>query len=298
MNRSAIKYLLVFICLLFAFSAKAYYDPGKPEGFVNDFANILIIEEKNILESKLSQFEKNSTNEISVITINDLQGDTIENFANQLHNEWGIGKKGKDNGILVFVAIQDRKMRIEVGYGLEGSVTDAQASWIISDVMRPAFQQGKYFQGIDGATNKIIAAIDGEILPAQSNQSSKNNPSAYKEENIILIFWMIGLFFVWFASLLARSKSWWLGGIVGGFMGFIFGSFTESILMTSIMTVSMIILGLVFDYFISKAYTNGKKAGHIPWWAGGGNSSSGGFGGGFGGFGGGSSGGGGASGGW
>ena len=96
-------------------------------------------EQKQTLETKLSQFEKDTSNELSVVTIEDLKGDTIENFAVKLFEDWGIGKKDKDNGVLLLIAKNDRQMKIEVGYGLEGALTDAQSFWIIQNVMRPAF---------------------------------------------------------------------------------------------------------------------------------------------------------------
>jgi len=150
----------------------AYVSPGQPSGFVNDFVGVFSVEEKNILEEKLSNFSKTYGNEIAVVTINNLGGDYIENYAVKLFEEWGIGKKGQDNGVLVLVAMDERQMRIEVGYGLEGFLTDIQSNWIINNIMKPAFQQGNFYAGIDSAIDKIISATQGEVIPVDQQENT------------------------------------------------------------------------------------------------------------------------------
>lgn len=284
------KLLLIF---LFPVLALAYVNPGKPGGFVNDFAGMLTNDQKNALENKLVSFERESGNEISIVTISNLGGDTIENFAVKLFQDWGIGKKGNDNGILVLIAKEDKKMRIEVGYGLEGTLTDAQSFWIIDKIMKPAFQQENYYQGIEGAVDKIIAATKGEVIPEGDTSGNLNILQIFPG------FFVWGFFiFIWLASILGRSKSWWAGGVVGGVIGVIVG-FIKGFLFFGLLSLGILIpLGLLFDFFVSRAYKTGKEKGKIPWWAGGGRRGGGFSGSGFGGFGGGRSGGGGASGGW
>jgi len=151
------------LLLLFATSVVAYYDLGSPEGYVNDYTNTLTYEQKDALESKIAAFEQESTNEIAVVIIDSMKGDYIENFAVKLFESWGIGKEKEDNGVLILVSMSERQMRIEVGYGLEGSLTDAQASWIIKNVMVPNFKENKYYEGIDQSVDKIIAITKGEF---------------------------------------------------------------------------------------------------------------------------------------
>jgi uncharacterized protein len=151
------------LLLLFATPVIAYYDLGSPEGYVNDYTNTLTYEQKDALESKVSTFEQESTNEIAVVIIDSMKGDYIENFAVKLFESWGIGKEKEDNGVLILVSMSERQMRIEVGYGLEGSLTDAQASWIIKNVMVPNFKENKYYEGIDQSVDKIIAITKGEF---------------------------------------------------------------------------------------------------------------------------------------
>lgn len=152
-----------FVCVQ---SGNAYTNPGQPKGFVNDYVGIFTEEQTQILENKLVQFEKNSRKEIAVVIVNTLEGDTVENFAEKLFKEWGIGKKNEDNGVLILVAKEDREMRIEVGYGLEGDLTDAQSYWIINEIMKPAFQNNDFYKGLDEATNKIIKAANSEEIPS------------------------------------------------------------------------------------------------------------------------------------
>ncbi|MBA4321155.1 MAG: hypothetical protein C0412_22425, partial [Flavobacterium sp.] len=213
-----IKKAVVLFFILFAFPALSYYNPGKPEGFVNDFANILTNDQQEKIETKLNEFTKTSSNEISIAIIKSLDNDTVENFAVQLFKDWGIGKKGKDNGVLILVAIDDRKMRIEVGYGLEGALTDAQSYWIINQIMKPSFRAGDYYQGIDSAIDKIIGATNGEYV-LDSQQPAQNNGENKLSFDPEFIFYIFIFGFIWLASILGRSKSWWLGGIVGVVIG-------------------------------------------------------------------------------
>ncbi|MDD5291019.1 MAG: YgcG family protein [Patescibacteria group bacterium] len=287
------KIILVILLLFVAMPALAYYNPGTPAGFVNDYAGMMSESQRQSLEAKLVNFESQTSNEIAVVIIPSLDGDTIENFAVRLFEDWKIGKAKNDNGILVLVAKEDRKMRIEVGYGLEGALTDAQSFWIINDIMKPAFRQEKYYQGIDQAVDKIMAATQGEYLP-ESEPAKVLSSQAWEN-----IFWF-GLFAViWLASILGRSKSWWAGGVVGGVIGVIIGIIKGFVIFGLVSLVILIPFGLLFDFIVSKNYAKHKASGTIPWWIGGGRGGGGGFGGGgFGGFGGGGSGGGGSSGSW
>lgn len=290
LKNKVLFFLLVFLIPVFA-GAGLKFD--EPKGFVNDYAQLFNTEQKQNLETKLINFEKQTSNEIAVVTVKNLKGDVIENIAVELFEQWGIGKKGKDNGVLILVALDNRKMRIEVGYGLEGALTDAQSYWIIDKIMKPSFQQENYYQGIDSAVDKIISATQGETIPSQNG----------KETTIWNFLWPIlgiGIFlFIWLASILGRSKSWWAGGLLGGFLGLII-AFLKGLFFSGLIALAILIpFGLLFDYLVSKTYKKGKEKGKIPWWAGGkGFGSSSGKSSGFGGFGGGSSGGGGASGGW
>ena len=271
--------------------ASAYYSLGQPAGFVNDYAGVLSAEQKNILESRLVSFEKETSNEIAIAIIDSLKEDTIENFAVELFQEWGIGKKSNDNGVLILVAVSDRQMRIEVGYGLEGALTDSQAYWIIENKMKPAFRNNDFYLGLSDASDAIISATKGEYIPSASEK---------KDISWDGIEFFIFLGFIIFQALMAAiasSKSWWLGGVVGAIIGIIVWFFAGWII-GLILVIILTPLGLLFDFLASNSYQKAKSKGHNPWWYGGFGGGSGGIGGGFGGFGGGGSGGGGSSDGW
>lgn len=292
------RLLIIFIlAIMMPVLVGAYYNPGKPAGFISDFAGVLKAEQKQALEQKLSNFDKEFSNEIAVVIIPSLKGDTIENFAVKLFEDWKIGKNKKDNGVLILVAMEDRKMRIEVGYGLEGALTDAQSGWIISQIMKPAFVSGDYFAGIDGAVDKIVSATKGEYIPAE-NQIQKSGVGV-NFKNIENLVWLFFGGTIFLASVLGRSKSWWAGGVIGGVIGVIIGIIKGFLFFGVVSLAFLIPLGLLFDSIVSRSYSRGKDSGHFPWWIGGGGFGGGrSGGGGFGGFGGGSSGGGGASGDW
>jgi uncharacterized protein len=254
-----------------------------PTGYVTDSAQILSPATTASLNQELSAFTASTTAEIAVVTISSLPSDeTIETYANDLFAKWGIGKKGADNGLLLLISKDDRQARIEVGYGLEPIVTDIESAHIISDVIAPAFQQGDYDAGVTQAVEQLESDIE-----AGGSPSSAANPSQPQFGTGDALYALL-FFFLFFGSVLARSKSWWAGGVLGAIMGWV-------IFTTLLSTLSLALLGLLFDFLVSRTYKNSKLRGlPPPWWIGGGR----GGGGGFGGFGGGSSGGGGASGRW
>jgi uncharacterized protein len=272
----------------------AFVAPTKPTGYVNDYANVLQLDTKNQLEEILRAFAASTTNEIAVVIIPDLGGDTIEHYAIKLFELWKIGNAKNDNGVLLLVAINDRKVRIEVGYGLEGALPDITAKNIIETQITPAFKRADYSLGILQGVRAIVEATRGEYM-------STGKVSNSFDFSVLEFILFVGFFLLqFFSAILARSKSWWAGGIMGGVLGTIvtfFGIFGVTLLFGSIITVVLVVLGLLFDYIVSNAYTSSvTRGGGIPWWAGGGSGRS--SGGSFGGFGGGSSGGGGASGSW
>ncbi len=150
--------LLALFPLLFLLVAAAF---PTPKGFVNDFAAVLDQASRHRLEERLAVYERETTNEIAIAIFPSFGGRTIENVAVTLFEEWKIGKRANNNGILIVAAIQDRRVRIEVGYGLEGKVTDAEAGRIIRDVIAPHFRQGRYVEGLEGAVDALVHLIGG-----------------------------------------------------------------------------------------------------------------------------------------
>lgn len=286
---------LCFTCILYAY---AFVVPDVPTGYVNDYANILSPNVKQSLEEELKTFTASSSNEIAVVTVPDLGGDTVENYATKLFESWKIGNAKNDNGVLLLISRDDRKLRIEVGYGLEGALPDITAKDIIDNKITPSFKQGNYDNGVIEGVKAIEEVTKGEYKATGKNSNSTFSLSGNAIE-FIFVFLVFILQFI--SSIIARSKSWWAGGVMGGIGGVAvtyFGIFGITLIWGSIVTVVFILLGLLFDYFVSNSYNNAVSSGsRIPWWAGGRNGGSSG-GSSFGGFSGGSSGGGGASGSW
>ncbi len=159
----------------FLFGALVFPAPEFPrsQGHVNDFAHMFSSHTTEILESRLVDFEKTTTNQIAVVTVETLNGRDIEGYANQLFREWGIGQKDKNNGVLILFAKNDRKSRIEVGRGLEGVLPDAICKTILDRNVRPDFRNGRFDQGVTNAVTAVTAAIGGKYavspLPSENN---------------------------------------------------------------------------------------------------------------------------------
>jgi len=232
-----------------------------PPRLVNDLAGMLSADEAATLERKLVAYNDSSSSQIAVVTIPTLGDNEIADYGQQLYESWGIGQKGKDNGILLLVAEKEHRARIQTGYGLEGAVPDALAKRIITNTIVPAFKQERYYDGLNTATDELMALSRGEYKADQQPARSRDTSGSG------FPFWLIilALVIVWFLS---RRGG---GGGGGGRRNRGFGGMIPPV---------------IFGDFSGGRGTFGGGGG-------------GGFGGGgFGGFGGGSSGGGGASGSW
>jgi uncharacterized protein len=286
--------------LFFGGIAQALDVPPVPTDIpVVDQTNTLTQEQKQLLAARIAEERKATGNQIAILMIQSLEGDAIEDYSLKVARGWGIGQKDRDSGVLLLVAKDDRKLRIEVGYGLEGALTDARSGRIIRDRITPKFREGKFYEGINEGLSGIITAIHGEADPNLEPEGS-GETGKRRGLPIELIFWGVVLIPVWLGSILARTKSWWAGGVIGGVAGVAAAFFIASLIFSIILTVGLVIVGLLFDWLVSRNYRKHAGRHEAPsWWAGGpwigggGNDS-----GGFGGFGGGSFGGGGSSGSW
>ncbi|MCW1888214.1 MAG: TPM domain-containing protein [Candidatus Moranbacteria bacterium] len=158
--------------------------PLQSTGWVNDFANVIPDDREAALEQKLGQFEQQTTVEIAVVTTPSLNGEDIEGWTNRLFREWGIGKAENNNGLMVVVAPAEHSYRIEVGYGLEPFVTDAEAGRLGRDNLPDAFRQSDYAGGLDHLTDGLIQRI-GRLTPKQRQAYivAKNNEAARQAKN-------------------------------------------------------------------------------------------------------------------
>ncbi len=140
------------------------------KNYVNDFANVISNDTEKKLNAKLKEYDDKTSNQIAVATITSLEGEEIENYSIHLAEQWAPGTKEKDNGIIMLFAMNDRKMRIEVGQGLEGDVTDIESKHILDDIIRPEFKSENYDAGITKGIDAVILSIatDSAAL-AQTN---------------------------------------------------------------------------------------------------------------------------------
>jgi len=293
--KKACRFLILLLCCL---PVTAYgLDVPRLQGYVNDYAGMISPSAKSKIEEGLRAFEQSDSTQIVILTISSLEGGNIEEFGIKVAETWKIGQQVKDNGILFIASKQDRKIRIEVGRGLEGKLTDLMAGRIIDRVIKPRFSKGDFDGGFIAGVSSMIDATRGEFKadrrPAQRGQKG------------ISPFLSIFLFFAIFMLILG-SLSRVLGGVIGAI-----GLPTLAYLMVSAASIPIFILLTIFGFgagfFLPHLFSLGgsRRDGSSRQHGGGffSGSGTGGFfsgGGGFGGFsgGGGSFGGGGASGDW
>jgi uncharacterized protein len=149
--------------------------PDNPRGFVNDYANMLSSSEVNRLEQKLRNYRDTTSNVFAIATVESLEGNSIEEVATLTFSKWKLweGQSGeRDNGVLLLISEGDRAFKIEVGYGLEGVITDAMSSRILNDVLKPEFRNENFYGGIDRATDIMIELAAGEF---EGVSRSRNN---------------------------------------------------------------------------------------------------------------------------
>ena len=190
---------------------------------ITDFTGTLSQDEQRRLESKLEQFERETSNQIVVIIISSLEGGSIEDVTLRVAEKNKLGKKGKDNGVLLLVAKDDRQIRIEVGYGLESVLPDATSDQIIRRVIAPKFRQGDFSGGIDAGVDAIMRATKGEFTgdPEGGRTGRHTSPLI-----ALLLFILFGIFSRLFIGgrlhymgprgYYSSGGPWWYGGMGGG----------------------------------------------------------------------------------
>lgn len=260
-------FLVSFFSLLFAF-AFAQDFPEKPSTIVNDYAGVLSADQKQALESKLVAFDDSSSTQIAVAILKSVGDYDINEYAVELGRKWGVGQSGKNNGIVIVVAVGDRKISIQTGYGVEGALPDIYVKRIIDSDIKPNFKAGNYYAGLDEATTSIIKYTKGEYKNDNPRKASSKKGGGIGSVALIIIIVIVIIIFM-------RNGGGGGSEVIGGrgasnalFWAMLFGS------------------------------GGGGRGGNSGWGGGGFGGGSSGGGGGFGGFGGGSFGGGGSSGSW
>lgn len=271
------------------------------KGRVNDYADLISPRAEQFLEQELAQIETSDSTQIVVLTVPSLEGDSLEDFSIRVADAWKIGQEQEDNGVILLVAKAERKIRIEVGYGLEGVLTDLTSGRIIDYEMSPRFKRGDFDGGFIAGARAVAETVRGEYTaPQKSPGRKKKTPVPFMLFIIIL-----------FVSGIVGKTNRTMAGLFGAFIGAVAGLSMGSILFFLLFLVggggvgllSALFLSSFFERHTSTMSRTGRlsRRGHSGIFFGGGGFGGGGFGGGgFGGFGGGGGGfgGGGASGGW
>jgi uncharacterized protein len=304
----------LFVTLLWSTSAVAQTLP-KPAGRVTDLANVIDAGTEAQIAARLDQLERQTSSEVAVVTVPSLEGVPVDDYAVRLFKEWGIGQAKQDNGVLVLVAPNEREMRIEVGYGLEGILPDGLAGQIIREQFIPRFRDNDYNGGIRDGVARVVEVVEKQQVLTAEELAKFNDQSSADEIPVWIIIPFMGLFVSIGFTMIGiglRSKTGFpllFGSLFGGMPLLItLGLVTRVASVTLLpLAIGMAIFGYRMggrpswrDAFRNKGGKGGSSGSSGGWVMGGGSSSgsSGSSSGGSSSFGGGSSGGGGASGKW
>ena len=205
--RSTLQYVVILALLLLLPFVSGAVDAPELKGRVNDRAGMLSPEAATRLEQKLAGFERETTNQVAILTIASLQGDDIDQFSIRVAEQWKLGQKGKDNGVLMIIAQAERKVRIEVGMGLQGVLPDITAAKIIREVMRPYLKTGNFDQGVTAGVDAVIAATKGEFKA--SPQDAAKRPHKKKSSFPTLLVITVTV------AVICGMMSRYLGGVAG-----------------------------------------------------------------------------------
>jgi uncharacterized protein len=176
--------------------------PKSPSAWVNDYAGILTSEEANRLNTKLGNYEDTTSTQIFIVTLDETQGAEISALAAEIGQTWGVGQKGKENGIVILIYPNERKIFIATGYGLEEYIPDAIANRIIDKEITPDFKNRKYYTGLDKATDVIMGLLSGKFTADQYRKKGGNDETPFAG-----IFFLIILFYIIFRSRSGRYTS-------------------------------------------------------------------------------------------
>jgi len=168
--------LAVLFCFALVVSLEALQIPKKPHSYITDHAGLLTQNTRTQLESALRQFEQKTSTQVVVATFPSLEGEALEDFSIRLAEAWNIGQKNKDNGVILLIFQKEQKIRLEVGYGLEGALTDAESGQIIQEAIAPFFKQNQFNQGIAAGVAGIIQAVEGEYQAKTDNFTRSGRP--------------------------------------------------------------------------------------------------------------------------
>ncbi|MCB0410430.1 MAG: TPM domain-containing protein [Flavobacteriales bacterium] len=194
------KRILLLLLLPLLFNAKNF--PTKPSNYVSDLANVIDSDNEKELNKFLSNYEKKTSNQIFVYTTKSLEGEVMADLCQEIFHKWEIGQKGKNNGVLIAVFINDRKFRIHTGYGLEGVLPDVLTKRIQDTYMRPLFKKKKYGEGIFAGVEKLVISIGDEYQFDPSDLKYKKK----EDTTFLIILYLIQFSILALIVLLANKK--------------------------------------------------------------------------------------------
>lgn len=280
------------VLLLWSISVMALQAVPALQSRVTDLATTLDAATQQRLEQRLAALETKKGSQLAVLIVASTAPEAIEQYALRVAEQWQLGRKGVDDGALLLVARDDRRLRIEVGYGLEGVIPDAIAKRVIAEIIAPAFRQGDFAGGIEAGVDRLARLIEGEPLPPPRRQgASVDNILEYLPFMLFMLVFLGPVLRAIFGRLLGA-------GVAGGIAGLGFWMLSALLAGSIIAGVAVFFLVLLITGGGRSSFPGGRKGGYGggfggSWPGGGGGFGGGGFGGGGGGFG-----GGGASGGW
>ena len=223
-KRWQIIYFLI-ICVLFVLPFAIAEELPIPVGWVNDFAQVISNEYQQKLNAVISDAEAKTSSEIAVVTVSSIAPYDEAQYARLIFDKWKPGKKGKDNGVLILLAIKERRWRIETGYGIESILPDGLCGEIGREYMLPYFKQGKYEEGLYQGVVHIAGVLSGEINPGRQGQSEA--PSGLGLGGLAFLFVIIILLYIvrlcfsgWYGGGIGYGGGGFGGGGGGGFGGF------------------------------------------------------------------------------
>ena len=216
------------------------FDLPPNDGYVTDAVPVLSDAEDQALEKKLSEYDTKTKNQFVVLIVSSVSGSDIAAVGTEAMKKWGLESSNRKNGAVIVVSYDDHKVWIEVGTGLKSVLTDQVTKGIIDTDIVPAFRDAKYADGINAAIDAMQKHISGEYTAKR--YATKGTSGAF-----VWVFFAIFVLLNWIGAALARTKSWWMGGILGGIFGLILAVAYSWWLSVPI----LIILGLVFDYILS-----------------------------------------------
>ena len=212
--------ILIFTCLLSQLLFSENIKSLKPGGWVNDFAGVISQDYKASMEAVASEVKNKIGSELTVVTVKSMDGQDIETYATRLYETWGIGEKGKDNGALILLAIAERKIRIEVGYGLEPILPDGLTGGILDDYVMPDLRNGEYGLGLYRGLLKITeivaknAGIQIEGIPEVVQRPQSDEGSRERSSGGVVFLFILFIFLMIVTR--GRILPWLLLGMLSG----------------------------------------------------------------------------------